>query len=120
MLLYAYPGVMTIDSFDQLAEARAGFYTDSHPPAMAALWRVIDHVVPGPLGMLVLQLTCLEAGIYLLLRRAMSRRAAAIVTAALLVFPPIAVPMTVIWKDCLMAGFLVLGIAGVLAVDRRV
>lgn len=119
LLLYAYPGVMTQDSVDQLKEGRAWFFTDCHPPAMAALWGLIDRVIPGPLGMLVLQTAAFTLGLFLLLRRAMKPTRAAVCTAFLLLFPPVLAPLAVIWKDCMMAGFLLLGIAGVLAARRR-
>ena len=117
-ILYAYPGVMTMDSFDQLFDGRARFYTDSHPPAMAALWGLFDRVVPGPFPMLALQGTCLLAGLYLILCRVMRRERAAIAAVVVFLFPPVLVPMAVIWKDCVMAGFLVLGIAALFD-DRR-
>jgi hypothetical protein len=117
-VLYAYPGIMSIDSFDQLQEARAWFFTDSHPPAMAALWGAIDHVVPGPFGLLAIQSACLVAGLFLILRRALAPIVAAACTSVVFLFPPIAAPMAVIWKDCLMAGFLVLGL-GLVLDDRR-
>src|SRR4051812_33360500 len=60
---FAYPGLMSIDSFDQLGEARAWFFTDSHPPAMAALWGLVDRIVSGPFGMLALQTGCFLAGV---------------------------------------------------------
>lgn len=49
-----YPGYMTVDSVYQLTQARAWAFTDWHPPLMAAIWGLIDRVVPGPLGMLLL------------------------------------------------------------------
>jgi hypothetical protein len=118
-LVYAYPGLMTFDSIRQLKEGRAGFYTDGHPPAMAALWGAIDALVAGPIGMLVIQTTAFLAGTYLVLRRAMGPRPAAVVAALVLVFPPVLAPMAVIWKDCTMAGFLMLGIGALLASGRR-
>jgi len=119
-VVYAFPGMMTMDSIDQLTEARTGFYTDGHPPAMAALWRIVDTILAGPFGMLVLQTVAFVAGLYLLLRRAMRPRRAAVAASLLLVFPPILAPMAVIWKDCIMAGFLVLGTACLLAGCRWV
>ncbi|HYH84438.1 MAG TPA: hypothetical protein VEX60_03085, partial [Pyrinomonadaceae bacterium] len=50
-----YPGYMSPDSIYQLAEGRAWSFTDWHPPLMAAVWGVVDRVVPGPFGMLLLQ-----------------------------------------------------------------
>jgi hypothetical protein len=114
-IVYAFPGLMTMDSIDQLNEARAHFYTDGHPAAMAAMWRIVDAIVPGPFGMLVIQTVAFIAGLYLILRHAMRPRRAAVVTALLYVFPPVLAPMAVIWKDCIMAGFFVLGAAALLA-----
>jgi len=119
-LLYAYPGMMTIDSVDQLLEARAGFYTDSHPPAMAAIWGVLDRVIAGPFLMLVLQATTFLAGAYLVLRRVFEPRGAGLGAALLLLFPPISCTLAVIWKDSLMAGLLLLGTGLVLSPSRRV
>jgi hypothetical protein len=113
-VLYAFPGVMTMDSFDQLREGRDWYFTDSHPPAMAALWGIVDRVISGPFGMLLIQGTSFLAGLYLILRHAMSPRRAAACACALLLFPPVLAPMAVIWKDCVMAGCFVLGIAGLL------
>jgi hypothetical protein len=110
-VVYAFPGLMTFDSFYQLAEGRAWSFTDLHPPAMAALWGVVDRIVVGPFGMLVIQGTAFLAGLYLILARAMRPRRAAVCASLLLLFPPVVAPMAVIWKDCQMAGFLVLGVA---------
>ena len=118
IVLYAYPGVLTMDSFDQLREGRTWFFTDSHPAAMAALWGVVDRVIPGALGMLLVQVTAFLAGLYLTLAHAMSRRSAAICACAIALFPPVLAPMAVIWKDCQMAGFLALGVAGLLSPRR--
>ncbi|HTR56500.1 MAG TPA: hypothetical protein VMJ10_37760 [Kofleriaceae bacterium] len=118
-LVYAYPGVMTIDSSDQLNEARANFYTDSHPPIMAVVWRYVDAIVPGPFGMWVIQSVAFVAGLYWLLVRDLAPRRAAVATVAIFLFPPVLAPMAVIWKDSLMAGMFLLGLAGVLRESRR-
>lgn len=117
---YAYPGLMSMDSFDQLEEARAWFFTDSHPPAMAALWGIVDRIVPGPFGMLLLQSIAFLIGLYLILRRVANPRAAALLTCLVFLFPPVFAPLVVIWKDCLMAGFLLLGIAALFDERRYV
>ncbi len=118
-LAFAYPGLLTLDSVDQLTEARAGFYTDAHPPAMAALWRIADAIIAGPFLMLVLQGTTFLAGAYLVLKRALSPLAAAIAASLLLLYPPIANPMAFIWKDSLMAGLTLLGAGLVMSPCRR-
>jgi hypothetical protein len=118
LMLYAYPGFLSADSVVQLGEARSGVYGGGHPPMMSALWALTDAVIGGPFGMLAIQTTCFLIGGYLLLRRAMSDRAAAICTALLLWAPPVSAVMAVIWKDAQMAGFLLLG-AGLLLSPRR-
>lgn len=113
LLAYAYPGLVTLDSVDQLGEARAGFYTDAHPPVMAVIWGVLDKIIAGPFLMLVLQGATFLAGLYLIAKRFLPIRAAAITAALVTLFPPVMTPMAFIWKDSLMAGLLALG-AGLL------
>lgn len=119
ILVYAYPGYMSFDSFFQLEEARTGLYGDGHPPAMAAMWRLFDRVIAGPFPMLVLQLTTFLVGTYLVLERFMSARWAALLASCVLLFPPVAVVMAVVWKDSQMAGFLMLGAGLLLSPSRR-
>lgn len=111
VVVYAFPGMMTMDSIQQLTEARAGFYTDGHPPAMAWLWHFVDTLIAGPFGMLLLQTGTFLAGFYLLLKRAMPPRRAALAASLLILFPPVLTPLAVIWKDCLMAAMFLLGTA---------
>ncbi len=117
--LYAYPGYMSWDSMTQLAQARRGIYTDDHPPAMAALWRVLELVVTGPLPMLLLGSIPFVIGLYVLLSRVMASRAAAIATVLLLWFPPIGTVIAAIYKDTLMASLLVAGTALLVSERRR-
>lgn len=117
LVIYAFPGFMSPDSCLQLSEARAGEYSNWHPPIMAALWRQVDHIVPGPFGMLAIQASAFLAGAYRLLCRAMSPRAAAWCAVGVLLFPPIVAPMAVVWKDCQMAAFFLLGFS--LLLDER-
>jgi hypothetical protein len=118
VVAYAYPGILAYDSLDQLREAREHFYTDGHPPAMAAMWSAIDRICPGPFGMLAIQTSCFLAGLYRVLQRALRSHAAAIASSAIAVFPPILAPMAVVWTDAQMAGFLMLGL-GLLFERRR-
>ncbi len=117
-LVYAFPGMMTMDSLDQLREGREHFYTDGHPPAMAAMWRIVDAIIAGPFGMLMIQTGAFVLGLYWILKRAMQPRSAAIATVCVYVFPPVLAPMGVIWKDCVMAGFFLLG-TGALFSEKR-
>lgn len=115
--LYAYPGFMSFDSIYQLQEARSGLLTDGHPPAMAELWRIVELFVTGPAGMLILQSVCFSVGAYLVLRRRMSPRRAAVLAGLVLWVPPVSSVMGVIWKDSQMAAYLLLG-TGLVLSDR--
>ena len=117
-LVYGFPGQMTQDSFDHLREMRTGVYSDSHPPALNLIWKVLDYVIAGQFGMLLLQGTTFLAGLYFIFRRVFAPRRAAWIAVGVFVFPPVMMPMVVIWKDCVMAGFLALGVAG-LRSERR-
>ena len=114
-VVYAYPGMMSTDSVDQLLQARTGPIHDWFPPMMAYLWRWTDRVIAGPFPMLVLQSVLFLLGLDGILRRILSPRAAAIATSAILLFPPVLAPMAVIWKDSQMAGFLMAGTACLLS-----
>lgn len=119
LVVYAFPGQMTQDSWDHLTEARKDIFTDGHPPAIDLLFRWADYVIAGPFLMLVLQSVPLLVGLFLIARRAFSPRGAAWAAAGLFVFPPVMMPMAVIWKDSLMAGFLALGAGALLAEGSR-
>lgn len=118
LIVYAYPGLMTLDSLDHLAEARSGVYTDSHPPAISVVWKLADFIVAGPFGMLVIQSGMFLLGLYAVLRRTLAPKPAAWAAGLLFVFPPVMMPLAVIWKDSVMAGFLLLGLAA-MASPRR-
>jgi hypothetical protein len=108
-IAYAFPGYMNWDACSQETQARAGAYGDAHPPLMAVLWRLVEQVVHGPFGMLVIQTSLFLWGLYEVFRRRFEPRTAAWIAAALFVFPPILTPMAVVWKDAQMAGFLLAG-----------
>ena len=111
LLVFAYPGYMSSDSAIQLTEARTHVHSDVHPAAMSAIWRLVELVIAGPLGMLVLQVSLFLIGTYGILRRHFEDRSAALAAAVILVFPPMLGTMAVVWKDCQMAGFLLVGLA---------
>ncbi|MDB4962296.1 MAG: hypothetical protein JWP01_2295 [Myxococcales bacterium] len=120
LIVYAFPGIMTQDSFDHLREARDRLYSDGHPPAINLLWKICDYIVAGPFLMLVIQSSCILAGLYLVMRRLFDPRPAAWIATAVFVFPPVMVPFAVIWKDPLMAGFLMLGFVALLSPRRGI
>jgi len=117
LLIYAFPGFMSMDSVAQLGDARSHQYSDWHPPMMAAIWTVMELFVKGPALMLLVQGTLFLLGTFGILRRVLSERKAAMIASSILLFPPVLAPMAVIWKDSQMAGFLLTGIA--LLLDER-
>jgi hypothetical protein len=117
-IVYSYPGLVTWDGVLQLGEARHGVYSDDLPALYIAIWHLVDRIVPGPGGMLVLQSTILVVGLVGLFRRVLEPLGASIAASAVLLFPPVMVPMTAVWTDSFMAALLVAGTAALLS-DRR-
>jgi hypothetical protein len=68
--------------------------------------------------MLLIQNAMLIAGLYAILQHLWKPQRAAWVTAAVFLSPPVLPVMAVIWKDCMMAGSLALGVAGLLSSRR--
>jgi hypothetical protein len=120
MIVYAYPGFMSYDSVLQLLQARDHVYVGGHPPVMGVLWGAVDALIPGPFGMLLIQVTCFLAGVYLLLARFMRERTAAIVAVLIMLVPPVSAVLAVIWKDSQMLAYLVLGTALISSSERRI
>jgi hypothetical protein len=87
---------------------------------MDLLFRWADYVIAGPFLLLVVQSAALLFGLHLVLRRALSARGAAWATLGCYLYPPVMLVMVVIWKDCVMAGFLALGIGALFDGRRRV
>jgi hypothetical protein len=114
-LIYAYPGYIGWDTEAHLLQARAGIYTDAHPPVLPALWRICELFVHGPLLMMLIQGVSLLIGLDRLFRHLLPERIAAVCTACVFVFPPVAGVTAIVIKDAMMAGFLVLGVAALAA-----
>src|SRR5579862_1838693 len=117
--VYAFPGYLMTDSIAQLYQARTDRYDDWHPPLMARVWWLVEHVVSGPAGMLALQLGLLVWGVFAIAQRRLAPGPAAAVTACVVLFPPVLTPMAVVWKDALMAGCLAAGAALATSGRRR-
>src|SRR5262245_30939275 len=113
-LIYAWPGFVSLDTYEHFRTARRGIYGDGHPPAVSHLIRIGELFVAGPAVMLLLQAITLLLGLYFLLRAKMSKRIAAVVASLIFLFPPISGVTGLIGKDGLMAGSLMLGIAALL------
>ncbi len=115
-LMILSPGFMSTDSAVALSEGRAWRFTDLHPPVLALIWRYVDMVVPGPFGMLALQLAVFWTGLWLIARRLEVRSDTRRIVFMLIVgfVPPVLSILGAIWKDVVMAVLLVLafGLAG--------
>ena len=96
-----YPGIMTPDTLDQLAQGNARAFNDWHPPMMAWLWAGLNQVFPAASGLLFFDLFLLWFGLYWL-RRSVDHRYAPYVY--LLGFLPFVINVSgVIWKDVVTA-----------------
>ncbi|MDQ3336732.1 MAG: hypothetical protein M4D80_16315 [Myxococcota bacterium] len=118
-LIYAYAGYLTSSSVDQLIDSRYDTIPDYHSPVMTKLWGVIGHVLAGPLGMLLLQSGLVLFGGFVLLRRVVTDRTAAITISCILIFPPVMTAVAVIGEDVLLASLLVGTAALFTSADRR-
>jgi len=104
-LLAFYPGYMSADSIAQLHQARTGELTDWHPPAMAIVWGWLDRLVPGPGGMLLVQVLLWWGGLALAAQHPGAAPAHAVALVLLAGFwPPMFAQIGTIWKDVQMAG----------------
>ncbi|HKO52073.1 MAG TPA: hypothetical protein VJV79_30395 [Polyangiaceae bacterium] len=109
------PGFMSWDSVVQLRQARAGAYSDDHPPIVALIWRSLDRCWPGPIGMLILfdALFWLGLGVFFrLLRWPLWARASALVVVGFQ--PAVFMLLGTIWKDTLMQAALLAGFSALL------
>jgi len=110
-----YPGYINSDSLDQLLQARRGVYLLYHPPVMAWVWRPLDALFPGPIGMLVLQNAFLWSGIAIIVALASKRWFAMLGVLGIGFAPPVVAQISTVWKDSQMGAALVLAWALLLA-----
>ncbi|WP_157204974.1 hypothetical protein [Methylomonas methanica] len=119
-----YPGFMCYDAVNQILEAREGRFSDWHPPLMAIIWRFTDSLVPGPAGMLFLQLGLVWTGAYLTFQaffKPYGAKIAAPLLCVILFLPPLFGISGAILKDVLMWGalFTAFGIAGHIKIQKE-
>jgi hypothetical protein len=115
-ILLWFPGAMSEDSVYQLDQARHGEFSDAHPPLMALLWRFLDKLVPGPLGMLLVNTLLYVGGLTVVIRLLSLAPVAvsALAVAAIAFFPPLFGIIGVIWKDIAMLAAFVCSLAAAL------
>ncbi|HET7786404.1 MAG TPA: hypothetical protein VFL36_10555 [Myxococcales bacterium] len=95
---------MSSDSVDQLTQARAGIYNASHPPLMAWVWHWTDRILPGPLGMILLQNALFWGGVALLAALALPSPWCGAAVLAVGLLPPAAGLLGTVWKDVQMGA----------------
>ena len=113
------PGYMAADSGGQLEQARSFEFVDDHPVLMALIWRYIDRVLPGPLGMLVFMNAMWWgglAGLFWALPIPLPARAVGMLAVGF--FPPVFSALPIVLKDGVMHGALLLGLACIVVPGR--
>lgn len=114
------PGYLAIDSSGQLEQARAFQFKDDHPVVVALIWHYLDRLVPGPLGMFMLNAGLYWAGIgglFWALQGPAWLRALAVLTVGF--YPPVFSCLPSVMKDALMHGALLAGLVFLVAPTRR-
>lgn len=110
---------MSLDSSVQLSQARSLELSDHHPVLMSLLWRYLDKLVEGPLGMLVFMSGLYWAGLTAILgslRWPIWLRA--LVVPLVGFYPPVFCVVGAIWKDSLMQATLLAALGCFLGYER--
>lgn len=119
LLTLNWPGQMSYDSVVQLADGRSGNYDSWHPPVMAWLLGLADHLLPGP-GLFLLFVAGLLLGAwFLLLRGGRSGWGSVIVLVLAFLTPQLLLYQGTIWKDVLFANAGIAGFACLAAAATR-
>lgn len=114
-LVCFFPGFMSYDSADQYLQAINGVYSDGHPPLIAFMWHWVNRIIHGPFGMLIIENAFFCAGVYFIAKNiALNNIKGAVFFRIFFCFlvlfaPPIFSINGVVWKDVLMASFLLFG-----------
>ncbi|HEX8188592.1 MAG TPA: hypothetical protein VF586_09585 [Pyrinomonadaceae bacterium] len=107
-----YPGYMSPDSMANWLGGRQWLFKDVNGPVMTAVWGLMDGVVPGPAGMLVLQNLVFWAAPAVYWRATWRRSLVlGLCLASLAFMPQVWSQMSTIWKDTGQAATLFLGSA---------
>jgi hypothetical protein len=98
------PGVLSPDSFVIYGQAKAFAFSDHHAPMMALLWALLDHIVPGPRGMLLFLLALYWGGLLMLSKAAARINPVVAPLMVVLGFMPFAINFAgTLWVDVLLA-----------------
>lgn len=102
------PGHMGVDTLGEVAEVASGDFTNRHAPLLHALWRPFYELGAGPGVILFLQIATFLTGGYLVLRVALKRLPAAVVTAAIALSPPVLGMLGSLTRDTWFTALLLL------------
>jgi hypothetical protein len=105
-----FPGLMSPDSLLQYDQGLTGSYTNQHPPVLSALIGLCARAVGSPWPLLLFDLIAIAGSLALLARRARTGQAVALFVVCLLL-PPVWAVANTIWKDVVMAAFLLIAVA---------
>ncbi len=107
-----YPGHFTPDSVWQLAQGREGRFNDWHPPVMAWLLGVADHIVPGAGPFMTFDAVLFYCGLLAFAALEPRPRPAGLAILALWMVSPLALVFQgAVLKDVLFADFALAGFA---------
>ena len=111
-----YPGFMSYDTLHALSGARKGVTDSAWPPMVSYIWRVVDLVSLNPSAMHFSQVFLLIFSIFFVVYFFTKKiRYATVFLFIYLCVPVILGTVAVIWKDVLMAAFLLAGFAVILS-----
>jgi hypothetical protein len=114
-----YPGFMSYDTLHALHSARRGVTDSMWPPMVSYVWRVVDWASPNPAAMHFSQLYLLFLALFFCIFAFSRSLLGATVFLGLYVSIPVILgTLAVIWKDVLMAAFLLAGFGLTLAMQR--
>jgi len=115
-----YPGFMSPDSIDQWEQGRAWYFWDYHPPLMSAVWGILDRIIPGPFGMLLLHNALFWGGAAVFWNAV--RKKSYLLGLGLVLFalmPHVLAFLSTIWKDVGLGVSLFLASGLIYVADQR-
>ncbi len=109
-LIAFYPGLVSSDSIIQYTQVRQASYFDHHPPIMVWVWTMLDRLIPGTFGMLLLHSAMTWVGLWAFADGAARRQLPwPWLPVACGFLPPLFSIAGEIWKDIGMTSALLLG-----------
>lgn len=113
-----YPGFMSYDTLHALRGARNGVVDSMWPPMVSYVWRAVDAISPEPSAMHFLQVFVLLSSLfYIVLIYTNKAIFATAFIVCYLAIPVILGTIAVIWKDVLMAAFLMAGFLAIVSAE---